>query len=185
MKYIIFLSWFLFVSEFILFLVKRSRVKTSIKRKDKGSLALLWITITICFTFGFMFANYRVWKLSNIIVAGFGMLLILIGLSIRWISILQLKKAFTVDVAIGADQKLKTDGMYKNIRHPSYLGLLMIMTGFAVCMNSIISILVIVIPMFMVLWYRISVEEKLLIEAFDDQYIEFIKNTKKLIPWFF
>ena len=126
MKYLIYLSWVFFLSEFLLMLVKRSGAKSSKVQKDKSSLILLWVTITLCFTFGFILANYKVWKLSNFIIEGLGVIIILIGLSIRWLSILQLKKAFTVDVAIGKEQKLKTDGMYKAIRHPSYLGLLMI-----------------------------------------------------------
>lgn len=166
-------------------IVKRSKKSTSKHRKDQGSLVLLWVTITLCFTFGFMFANYHRWDLANYLIAGIGLLIIIAGLIIRWIAILQLKKAFTVDVAIGADQKLKTDGVYKFVRHPSYLGLLMIMAGFGISMNSPISILITVIPMFLVLWYRISVEENLLIEAFGDQYIEFSKRTKRLIPWVF
>jgi len=100
-------------------------------------------------------------------------------------AIIQLKKAFTVDVAIGYEQKLKMDGMYKYIRHPSYLGLLMIMFGFAICMNSFVSILGIVIPMVLVVLYRISVEEKVLVEGFGDQYIKFRNRTKKLIPMLF
>jgi protein-S-isoprenylcysteine O-methyltransferase Ste14 len=185
MKYIIYLSFLFFISEFLLMLVKRSKRSKSKQQRDKGSLVLLWVTITLCFTFGFIFANYHIWEFNNFIIAGIGLLFILVGIIIRWMAILQLKKAFTVDVAIGQEHELTTNGLYKWIRHPSYLGLLLIMTGFSVCMNSLISILVIVIPMFVVLWYRISVEEKLLVEAFGDQYIEFCRRTKRLIPLIF
>ncbi|NOU16138.1 MAG: isoprenylcysteine carboxylmethyltransferase family protein [Bacteroidales bacterium] len=185
MKYLIFLSYIFFISEFLLMLVKRSKKSTSKHQKDKGSLVLLWVTISICFTFGFIFADYSRWNLSHLIMAVIGLLIIIVGLIIRWVAILQLKKAFTVDVAIGTEQKLKTDGMYKTIRHPSYLGMLMIMIGFAISMNSIMSILVIVIPMIIVLLFRISVEETLLLEAFGNQYIEFRSKTKKLIPWLY
>lgn len=164
-------------------LVKRSKKSTSKQQKDKGSLVLLWVTITLCFTFGFIFADYSRWGISHLIMAIIGLLAIIVGFIIRWVAIIQLKKAFTVDVAIGTEHKLKTDGIYKTIRHPSYLGMLMIMTGFAISMNSIISILVIVIPMIIVLLFRISVEESLLVEAFGNQYIEYKSKTKKLIPW--
>lgn len=181
MKYIVYLSYLFFISEFILMLIKRSKKSTSKHRKDKGSLILLWVMILLCFTFGYILANYH-WTFINLIIAGIGLLIILFGFIIRWMAIIQLKNAFTVDVAIGTEQKLITDGMYKYIRHPSYLGLLMIMIGFAICMNSFASILVIVIPMVLVVLYRISVEEKVLIEGFGDQYIEFRSRTKKIIP---
>jgi len=98
-------------------------------------------------------------------------------------SIFQLKKAFTVDVAIGTEQKLKTDGMYKIIRHPSYLGLLLIMIGFSISMNSLISVLLVTIPMFLAINFRIIVEEKLLTEGFGDVYNNYKTKTKRLIPW--
>lgn len=164
-------------------LVKRSKKSNSKQRDDRGSLVLMWITITLCFTFGFIFANYSVWRLLNFVIAGVGLLIILTGFVIRWMAIIQLKNAFTVDVAIGNEQNLKTDGLYKIIRHPSYLGLWLILVGFSVCMNSIISILIIVIPMFIVLLYRISVEEKVLVEAFGEKYMVYRTNTKMIIPF--
>jgi len=166
-------------------LIKRSKKSTSKQQSDKGSLILLWITITFCFTLGFVFANYTIWSITNNIIALGGLLIIVSGIAIRWISIFQLKKAFTVDVAIGEDQTLTTNGMYKLIRHPSYLGLLLIMIGFSICMNSIVSIIVITIPMFLVVIYRISVEEKVLINEFKENYISYKLKTKKIIPWIF
>lgn len=164
-------------------LVKRSNKSKSKQRNDRGSLILFWITISICFTLGFMFANHKVWNFSNYILFGIGLFIILIGLSIRWLSILQLKKAFTVDVAVGTEQKLKTDGMYKVIRHPSYLGLMLIMVGFSISMNSLISIALVTIPMLLAIHYRIVVEERVLSDGFGDVYKNYISKTKRLIPW--
>ena len=185
MEYIIYLSWLFFASEFTLMILKRSKKDTSKQRNDRGSLILLWVMITVSFILGFIFANYHLWRSSNYIIAGLGLLIMLLGFVIRWISILQLKNAFTVDVAIGNEQDLKTNGMYKFVRHPSYLGLLLIMAGFGICMNSIISFIVMVVLMIVVLLYRIYVEEKALVEEFDDSYKVYKTKTKKLIPWVF
>ena len=166
-------------------LVKRSSVKSSKIQKDKGSLVLLWVTITISFTLGFMFANYHHWGYREYLVYGVGLFIVLVGFIVRWASIIQLKKAFTVDVAIGTEQKLKTDGIYKIVRHPSYLGLLLIMGGFSICMNSLISIVVIIILMSLVILYRIVVEERVLSGAFGDAYKSYQASTKRLIPWIY
>jgi protein-S-isoprenylcysteine O-methyltransferase Ste14 len=98
---------------------------------------------------------------------------------------MQLKKRFTVDVAINREHDLKTDGMYKIIRHPAYLGLFLIFTGLAISLNSIISLLVIIIPVFLVIQYRIYVEEAVLIEEFGDVYRQYSARTKRIIPWIF
>lgn len=183
--YLIYLSWLFFLSELLLMLIKRSGKGSSKVQRDKGSLALLWVTITLCFSLGFTFAFRGIWALKGINFYFLGLFFIFIGLAIRWISIIQLKKAFTVDVAIGAEQKLTTDGLYKLVRHPSYLGLLLIMTGFSISMGNFISILAIVIPMFLVIHYRILVEEKVLVEAFGDTYISYQATTRRLIPWLY
>lgn len=183
MKYLIFLSWIFFISEFLLMLVKRSGATSSKVQKDKGSLILLWITITICFTLGFIFAYWRVWGFNEYLIYGSGLFIVLLGFIIRWASILQLKNAFTVDVAIGTEQKLKIDGMYKVIRHPSYLGLLLIMIGFSISMNSLMSVVLIIMPMFLAINYRIIVEEKVLTEEFGDAYKNYKSTTNRLIPY--
>ncbi|MCB9001293.1 MAG: isoprenylcysteine carboxylmethyltransferase family protein [Bacteroidales bacterium] len=183
MKYLILLSVLFFVSEFALMLVKRSKKIKSKQQGDKGSLVLLWVTITLCLTVGFSFANYNIWTIANYTIAAIGALMIIFGAIIRWIAIVQLSSAFTVDVAISNNHKLKTDGIYKYIRHPSYSGLLLIMTGFAICMNSVISLLVIIPPMFVILLYRIYVEEQLLAVEFGDVYTEYKTSTSRIIPW--
>lgn len=182
MKYLILLSVLFFLSEFLLMLVKRSKKIERKRQNDKGSLVLLWVVITLCFTFGFMFANYRAWTLINYAIAILGIMVILSGAIIRWLSIIQLSSAFTVNVAIANNHKLKTDGVYKYARHPSYFGLLFIMFGFSVSMNSYISILIITIPMLLAILYRIKVEEEILLAEFGDEYSNYKKNTKKLIP---
>ncbi|BDX39736.1 protein-S-isoprenylcysteine methyltransferase [Tenuifilaceae bacterium CYCD] len=164
-------------------LVKRSSKIDSKRQNDKGSLVLLWVVITLCFTFGFTFANYKTWTLTNYTIATIGVNIILLGALIRWISIIQLKSAFTVNVAIANNHKLKTDGVYKYVRHPSYFGLLFIMFGFSVSMNSYISILIITIPMLLVILYRIKVEEEILLAEFGNDYSNYKNRTKKLIPW--
>lgn len=183
MKYLILLSMLFFVSEFALMIVKRSKKIKSKQQGDKGSLVLLWVMITLCLTLGFSFASYSIWSLTNRIIASFGLLIILIGVTVRWISIIQLSSAFTVDVAIANDHKLKTNGIYKYIRHPSYSGLLLIMTGFAICMNSVISLFVAIVPMVAAILYRIYVEEQMLTNEFGDVYTSYKKQASKVIPW--
>lgn len=97
-------------------------------------------------------------------------------------AITQLKKAFTADVAITREHKLKTDGLYRLARHPSYLGLLLIMTGLAAGMNTLQSFFIATIPVSAALLYRISVEEKILKDEFGSGYMDYAKKTRKIIP---
>jgi protein-S-isoprenylcysteine O-methyltransferase Ste14 len=176
----VYLSFAFAISEILLAIVKSSKWGNARMREDSGSLIILWLVITIGFTGGFFLANpvSQFWS-------GFGFVFILFGLIIRWASILQLGKSFTVDVAITDNARLKTDGLYQKVRHPSYSGLLAIISGFAFTMNSIYSFLVLVLPVFLAIIYRISVEEKVLINAFGNSYIEYKNRTKRIIPGIF
>lgn len=185
MQKLIILSLLFLLSEIILMLIKRSKQNAVKKNMDRGSLIIMWITITLSLTIGFRFANYGTWNSSNYYVASVGMILYSLGLIFRWTTIFQLKKAFTVDVAITQNHELKTDGLYKIVRHPSYLGLIMIISGLSVGMNTLFSFLVITIPVFLAIAYRIHVEEAVLMVAFGERYREYMKVTSKIIPYIY
>jgi protein-S-isoprenylcysteine O-methyltransferase Ste14 len=182
---LVYLSFLWLLSEIILMIAKRSKVKSVKKKRDRGSMLIMWICISASITAGFIFANRMKWNSINYLIWFFGLLTYFIGLFIRWSSIIQLKDAFTVDVAINQQHELKTDGLYRFIRHPSYLGLLLIISGLSFGMNSIYSIFVIIIPIFLAVSYRIQVEEKLLMSEFGEKYTQFKLTTKKIIPFIY
>jgi len=179
---VIFASILFFLSEFILMLLKRSGRKGTKVKKDKSSLLLFWIIIPLGITAGFFSAKYEDWSISNEWLAISGLSICLLGICIRWISILQLKKEFTVDVSLRESHQLKRDGIYKHIRHPSYLGLLLICTGLSLSMNSMISVLAVCLPIILVLLYRMKTEEDLLLDEFGKEYREYMKKSKRIIP---
>ena len=86
---------------------------------------------------------------------------------------------FTVNVVISATHTLKTSGLYKVVRHPSYLGLLLIIIGLGISLDSLLSVVVMIVPSFIALNYRISIEEQALVEEFGQQYTDYKKRVKK------
>jgi protein-S-isoprenylcysteine O-methyltransferase Ste14 len=177
MRPLVILSLAYGLSEFMLMFIKRSKRETVKTRRDRGSLIFLWMMITLGFAAGFIMS-----KPASNFWMGFGLPFIIGGLIIRWIAILQLGSSFTVDVAINNGADLKTDGIYEKVRHPSYSGMLMVITGFSITMCSLISFMVLVIPVTAAVLYRIGVEERALLEEFGENYSGYIKVTKKLIP---
>jgi len=161
-------------------IIKRSKSESVKTREDRGSMVLLWSMITLGFIGGFFLS-----KPANMFWTGFGFTFIIGGLIVRWIAILQLGNAFTVDVAITKAANLKTDGIYERVRHPSYTGIMAIVIGFGVTMNSLYSFLVLVLPVFFAVIFRIGVEEKVLIKEFGNSYVEYKSKTKRLIAGIF
>jgi len=171
-----YLSFLFMISEFSLMLAKRSDNKAAKSQNDKKSLIIFWIVIPLSITAGFFLANYQEWQPYNVAIAYVGLAIFVTGILIRWLSIMQLKKDFTVDVAITGSHHLQTDGMYKKMRHPSYLGLLMIGMGLAIAMNSVTSFLVITIAFSFAIRYRIVVEETILLNEFGEDYIIYLSK---------
>lgn len=181
---LIFISIIWFLTEIILSRLLRSRTGTDY---DQSSLRILWVTIMLSVSIG-IFLNFVPLGRVNYFPALFyyiGILLIFIGLVIRWIAILTLKKSFTVNVAVSEEQTIMRSGIYKNIRHPSYLGSLISFFGLGLAFSNWLTLLIIFLPICLAFHYRIKIEENALRKAFPNEYNEYIQNTKKLIPGIF
>ena len=111
-----------------------------------------------------------------------GMALVVIGLMIRIQSILTLKQFFTYSIAKVENQKVIETGLYKFIRHPGYLGQLLIFMGIATSISNWLSILVMMIPISLGYFYRIKAEEKFMVEQFGENYLKYQERTKRIIP---
>lgn len=111
-----------------------------------------------------------------------GFTLTAIGLVIRFISVMALSKQFSTDVRVVKGHELITTGIFKYIRHPSYLGYLIIPLGIGIAFSNWIAVNLFFIPNIFAVAYRIKVEEKVLIESFGQEYEEYKKRTKLLIP---
>jgi protein-S-isoprenylcysteine O-methyltransferase Ste14 len=88
-------------------------------------------------------------------------------------------------VAIRDSQTLNRAGLYRVIRHPSYLGLLIVFIAIGVHSRNWLSFAIVLIPTTAALLYRIRVEETALVQAFGDDYVAYSQTTKRLIPGLF
>jgi protein-S-isoprenylcysteine O-methyltransferase Ste14 len=92
---------------------------------------------------------------------------------------------FTKSVKTVPEQRIIESGPYRFIRHPSYSGALLTLLGFALAATNWLSMIIILVFTFIAYGYRIYVEEKVLLEQFGDRYREYMKRTKRLIPFIF
>ena len=170
--------WFL--SEILINILTRSK-KSEAKSHDQNSLSLIWIVLLLSIAIGifiaFSFPRFEEVKYFS------GISLMIIGITIRLITIFSLKSLFNANVAIHHDHKLKTDGIFKTVRHPSYSGSLLTFLGLGLTLGNWFSLLIVFIPVLCVFLYRINIEEKALINNFKEEYIDYQKRTKKLIPF--
>ncbi|ASZ13471.1 isoprenylcysteine carboxylmethyltransferase family protein [Chitinophaga sp. MD30] len=100
-----------FLSELTLLIVKRSRSGKAPQQgdRDKHSLLILWVTICVSMTLGMTFTRqWGLWLPFYLQTAG--IVIAVAGMILRWISILQLGRLFTVDVAIRDSHQLRQAG---------------------------------------------------------------------------
>lgn len=86
-------------------------------------------------------------------------------------------------VSVVEGQPLMQDGPYRFVRHPAYMGYLLIAVGIAAGYSSLIGLAVIPILLLTAVIYRLSVEDKFLTEHFGDAFRAYAKNTARLIPY--
>jgi protein-S-isoprenylcysteine O-methyltransferase Ste14 len=115
------------------------------------------------------------WVAVGLIIAWAGMLL-------RLWAVLTLGRFFTTTVVVRAEQTVVTGGPYRFVRHPSYLGVLILLFGFGLALGDLASaVAMVVLPTMGLLW-RIKVEEAALRAELGDRYIEYCKGHARLIP---
>ena len=168
--------------EVVMNLRQRSKSKLTTS-SDKCSLWLLYSLITVGYALSFSMGATKIGRIYywNTFFT-IGMALIVIGLIIRIHSILTLKQYFTYSVAKVEKHKIIETGLYKFIRHPGYLGQLIIFIGISTSISNWLSILVMMIPVTLGYLYRIKVEERFMLEQLGEDYLNYQERTKRLIP---
>jgi protein-S-isoprenylcysteine O-methyltransferase len=171
-------------SEIALAALVRANSKSDQKR-DSGSFGVVWGTIFIAtFAGGWLSGTHvarwpEAW-LDGLHGAGVG--LIALGLAIRWIAILTLRRFFTVDVAIRNEHRVVQTGVYRFIRHPAYAGALMSFLGLGVAFGSWLSLCVVIIPIGWAFLHRIRIEEAALLDGLGEEYLHYCARTARLLP---
>lgn len=171
------------VAETILLIRTRARRNAS-RRGRGGSVWAVWGVIAISLVAA-MAAQMtpaprfpapvavRVWA---------GIALMVAGLGVRLSAIVTLGRLFSVDVAIQDEHEVVRTGLYRRIRHPSYSGMIIAFAGFGIALGNWASLALAVVPTTAVILYRISVEERAMVEEFGDAYARYREETYRLFP---
>jgi protein-S-isoprenylcysteine O-methyltransferase Ste14 len=107
------------------------------------------------------------------------------GLGIRIWAAVTLGRFYTSTLMITESHKVVTNGPYALIRHPGYLGYLLLWVGFAVLSSNLIVVFLLPLMFVVVYLYRISVEERMLTKELGEDYAHYRERTHKLIPFIY
>ena len=167
------------------FLKRHGIVRNAIK-EDLIFFAGPWI---IAMSVGLMLSAWDLVKSQDSLLvlsvqSVIGLALLATGLTIQLVSQITLGRLYSSTLVIKEGHQLITHGIYRFVRHPIYLGVLVGFYGITVYASSLYGFLVtsLQIPIFL---NRIRLEEKLLTEEFQDSHQRYKETTRKLIPFIY
>jgi protein-S-isoprenylcysteine O-methyltransferase Ste14 len=180
-------TW-LVIGSFLLLIVAWFSGSSGISGGEKHSTA----SKTILYAFGVVlvlltlvppYCDRRdIWVIDGDAARYFGLFLFFAGSILRLAAVFVLGRRFSGLVAIQPGHQLKTDGLYRYIRHPSYTGLIASMIGYVLIFRSVIGLLLNIL-LFLFLVSRMNDEESFLEAHFGDEYRNYRLRTRRLVPF--
>jgi protein-S-isoprenylcysteine O-methyltransferase Ste14 len=155
------------------------------EKEDRGNRWVLWLMIPLGFLDGWLpaYSDRMEWlTFGGDGVRWAGVLLYAAGGALRIWPVFVLGRRFSGLVAIQQGHALVTDGIYRTIRNPSYLGLLIGVFGWGLAFRSVPG-LVLAALFIPPLIGRMYSEEALLAGHFGAAYDAYRARTWRLIPY--
>lgn len=154
------------------------------EQEDRGNRWIFAPVVVIAFASAWLPAytdRIGFWTLDGDVVRWLGVALYVAGGALRIWPVFVLGRRFSGLVAIQPGHKLVTTGVYRVIRNPSYLGLLVNALGWALAFRSAVGVLLALLYILPLL-VRMRAEEALLHSHFGAEYDAYRARTSRLIP---
>lgn len=154
---------------------------------DRGSMLFIMLAGWLGMMGAFTVANIQAFVITHSQKQWFvaGLVLMLGGGLLRRHCWRMLGQHFTGDVKASADQPVIDRGAYRWVRHPSYTGGMLMYLGIGIALTNWLSLVIISVASAAAYVYRVRVEEKALQAALGGRYQEYMRRTKRFIPFVF
>jgi protein-S-isoprenylcysteine O-methyltransferase Ste14 len=171
---------------FVAYRYRAKVVRRDVGVRDRGSLWLLiglqWTGLALDFALaGLLPAAALPWQ--RVVIFGVGISMILCGVALRWYAIRVLGHYFTREVAASNDQPVVQNGPYHYLRHPAYSGTFLTMLGVGLALGNWAGLLVLLLCVFAGHLYRVRVEEQVLLQSIGQPYADYMRQTRRFLPW--
>jgi protein-S-isoprenylcysteine O-methyltransferase Ste14 len=164
---------------------RRRRLPSGATDRDSRSKAWVigsvWSSVAVGIGLAFAFPDAAITTGRTAVFVA-GLVLMLAGIALRWYAVWMLGASFTVDVATRPGQTVVESGPYRWIRHPAYTGGLLTLLGVLVCCCNLVSLVAVVFALGGYA-YRIRIEEEALATDLGAPYRDYMRRTKRLIPF--
>jgi protein-S-isoprenylcysteine O-methyltransferase Ste14 len=104
------------------------------------------------------------------------------GVLLRLWAVLILRERYTRTLLIQDEHSIERRGPYRWVRHPGYLGSLLVLNGIALASGNFITLLGSLVATWAAYSYRIKVEDKMLVTALGPSYADYRRQVGALLP---
>jgi len=165
---------------------QRSRAVKIVKdRKGRGEVILLTLAMLGFFvplvwvaSPAFAFAEYPL-RLGPLVA---GIVCFVVGLWLFYRSHADLGTNWSITLQVREQHRLVTHGVYRRIRHPMYIALLLYSLGQVLVLPNCVAGPSYLITFGILFAFRVRAEERMMLEEFGDQYAAYMAETKRLVP---
>lgn len=181
---VVMICWFVFAG---VFLLRKKPPSPPDRKREPGSLfgvalqgvsfGLVWGVRRTMFT--------PIVAGSELIMIVTGVLAIVAAIGSVWLVTLAVKtlgKEWSLTARLVEGHKLATSGPYAFVRHPIYTGMLGMLLATGLAISRWPALLVALFVFFIGTTIRIRSEEKLLREAFGDQFENYVRSVRAIVP---
>ena len=178
--------WLIF---WIIWLLAAFASKRSVRRQTSGSRFLQIVLLFIGLVFIFDFWNFfnRGWLAARLVPQTpfwvlSGATLTVAGILFCFWARAILGRNWSGTVTLKQDHELIQRGPYAFVRHPIYTGLLTGMLGTAI-VYGLVRCFTGVLICTLALWIKSQTEEQFMIQQFGEQYLQYRRQVRALIPY--
>ncbi|HEY5819317.1 MAG TPA: protein-S-isoprenylcysteine O-methyltransferase [Mesorhizobium sp.] len=96
-----------------------------------------------------------------------------------------LGRNWSISLQIREQHRLVSDGPYALVRHPMYTSFLLMALGQAFLLPNLLVDLAGLVGFAVLFFLRVNKEERMMLENFGPQYRDYMKRTKRIIPYLY
>ena len=174
---IIFIGWLLWMAPLILIRVKRNKsAPQHVDRRARWGIVLQGVA------FFLVFAPLRPATVTPLRIA-LSVTCFALAAICSWTSFHALGRQWRFDAGLNADHELVRSGMYRFVRHPIYLSMMLLMLGTGLLKSAV--------PIIGLAWtlsiigteIRVRIEDGLLASRFGGQFAEYRRRVPAYLPF--
>ena len=171
--------------------LRKDAVAKSIKptKHDEGTSRLIQVVFLLSWLLLLLTALPNQFQIGvvepHLVFTALGIVLAAAGFLIRVVAMRTLGEFFTRTLRIREKHRVVSEGIYRRVRHPGYLGTILFFVGSGIATANLITTLLILAAILPTFVRRIAVEERMLTDQLGEEYSDYKAKTWKLIPFVF